>query len=136
MTERLQKFLAGAGVASRRKAEEMVAAGRVMVNGVVVREMGTRVDPKADHVLVDGRAVETGASERYILLYKPPGCVTTLSDPQGRPTVARYLTGVTERVFPGSIGTPRARCSSRPTVNWPTVSRTPATGTSAPTSSR
>jgi 23S rRNA pseudouridine2605 synthase len=100
MTERLQKFLAGAGVASRRKAEEMVAAGRVSVNGVVVREMGTRVDPKSDHVVVDGRTIETGASERYILLYKPPGCVTTLSDPQGRPTVARYLTGVQERVFP------------------------------------
>ena len=100
MTERLQKFLAGAGVASRRKAEELVAAGRVSVNGVVVREMGTRVDPAADHVVVDGRVVETATGDRYILLYKPPGCVTTLSDPQGRPTVARYLVGVSERVFP------------------------------------
>ena len=136
MTERLQKFLAGAGVASRRKAEEMVAAGRVSVNGVVVREMGTRVDPGIDHVAVDGRTIETGASERYILLYKPPGCVTTLSDPQGRPTVARYLTGSRNGSSPsaGSTGTPRARCSSRPTVNWPTGSRIPATATSAPTS--
>jgi 23S rRNA pseudouridine2605 synthase len=100
MTERLQKFLAGAGVASRRKAEELVAAGRVSVNGVVVREMGTRVDPAADLVVVDGRPVETESRARYILLYKPPGCVTTLSDPQGRPTVAQYLEGVTERVFP------------------------------------
>jgi 23S rRNA pseudouridine2605 synthase len=100
MTERLQKFLAGAGVASRRKAEEMVAAGRVSVNGVVVKEMGTRVDPAVDLVVVDGRPIETGARDRYLMLYKPPGCVTTLSDPQGRPTVARYLVGVTERVFP------------------------------------
>ncbi|MGA8893364.1 MAG: pseudouridine synthase [Anaeromyxobacteraceae bacterium] len=98
--ERLQKFLAGAGVASRRKAEELVLAGRVKVNGKVVREMGTRVDPAVDHVEVDGRAVETQARARYILLYKPPGCVTTLSDPQGRPTVAQYLGNVSERVFP------------------------------------
>jgi 23S rRNA pseudouridine2605 synthase len=100
MMERLQKFLAGAGVASRRKAEELVLAGRVSVNGVVVKEMGTKVDPEIDQVVVDGRPVETGARHRYILLYKPPGCVTTLSDPEGRPTVARYLTGVTQRVFP------------------------------------
>ena len=100
MTERLQKFLAGAGIASRRKAEELVAAGRVSVNGVVVKEMGTKVDPEIDQVVVDGRPVETGARHRYILLYKPPGCVTTLSDPEGRPTVAQYLTGVSQRVFP------------------------------------
>jgi 23S rRNA pseudouridine2605 synthase len=100
VSERLQKFLAGAGVASRRKAEELVLAGRVKVNGKVVREMGTRVDPVADHVEVAGRVVETQARARYILLYKPPGCVTTLSDPQGRPTVAQYLGNVSERVFP------------------------------------
>jgi 23S rRNA pseudouridine2605 synthase len=100
VTERLQKFLAGAGVASRRKAEELVAAGRVSVNGVVIREMGTRVDPAVDLVVVDGHPVEAATRARYILLYKPPGCVTTLSDPEGRPTVARYLAGVTERVFP------------------------------------
>jgi 23S rRNA pseudouridine2605 synthase len=99
-TERLQKFLAGAGVASRRKAEELVAAGRVQVNGVVIKEMGTRVDPSRDLVVVDGKPVDTGGRTRYLLLYKPPGCVTTLSDPQGRPTVARYLAGVKERVFP------------------------------------
>jgi 23S rRNA pseudouridine2605 synthase len=100
VTERLQKFLASAGVASRRKAEEMVAAGRVKVNGEVVREMGTRVDPSRDLVVVDDKPVETGGRTRYVLLYKPPGCVTTLSDPQGRPTVARYLGGVKERLFP------------------------------------
>ena len=100
MTERLQKFLAGAGVASRRKAEELVAAGRVSVNGQVVREMGTRVDPSRDLVVVDGKPVASAGRTRYLLLYKPPGCVTTLSDPQGRPTVAQYLGGVAERVFP------------------------------------
>ncbi len=100
MKERLQKYLAGAGVASRRKAEELVAAGRVQVNGVVVTEMGTRVEPGRDLVLVDGRPVEGPTRDRYLLLYKPPGCVTTLSDPQGRPTVAQYLGGVKERVFP------------------------------------
>jgi 23S rRNA pseudouridine2605 synthase len=100
MSERLQKYLAGAGVASRRKAEELVAAGRVSVNGKVVTEMGTRVDPGVDLVVVDGQPVEVQSRNRYILLYKPPGCVTTLSDPQGRPTVAQYLGGVKERVFP------------------------------------
>jgi 23S rRNA pseudouridine2605 synthase len=100
VSERLQKFLAGAGVSSRRKAEELVAAGRVSVNGKVVTEMGTRVDPGTDLVVVDGQPIEVQSRSRYILLYKPPGCVTTLSDPQGRPTVAQYLGGVKERVFP------------------------------------
>jgi 23S rRNA pseudouridine2605 synthase len=100
VSERLQKFLAGAGIASRRKAEEIVAAGRVSVNGKVVTEMGTRVDPGTDLVVVDGKPIEVQGKTRYILLYKPPGCVTTLSDPQGRPTVAQYLGGVKERVFP------------------------------------
>jgi 23S rRNA pseudouridine2605 synthase len=99
MSERLQKFLAGAGVASRRKAEQLVLEGRVSVNGKVVTEMGTRVE-SGDLVVVDGKPVETEARVRYLLLYKPPGCVTTLSDPQGRPTVAQYLGGVKERVFP------------------------------------
>lgn len=100
MTERLQKFLAGAGVASRRKAELLITAGRVSVNGKTVTELGTLVDPVADHVEVDGKAVRARTGTRYLLLYKPPGCVTTLSDPQGRPTVAQYLQGVGDRVFP------------------------------------
>ncbi len=98
--ERIQKYLARAGVASRRKAEELVAAGRVQVNGKVVRELGSKVDPVRDLVAVDGRPVERPETQCYYLLYKPPGCVTTLSDPQGRPTAASYLTGVRERVFP------------------------------------
>ena len=90
----------GAGVASRRRAEALIAEGRVRVNGSVVTQPGTVVDPESDHVEVDGRAVSVRQGHRYLLLYKPPGCVTTLSDPQGRPTAAQYLQGIPERVFP------------------------------------
>lgn len=98
--ERLQKFLAGAGVASRRRAEAVIAEGRVQVNGRVVRQPGTRVDPERDLVAVDGAPVARRGSGVYYLLYKPSGCLTTLSDPRGRPTVRDYLGGVRERVFP------------------------------------
>lgn len=98
--ERLQKFLAGAGVASRRRAEALIAEGRVQVNGQVVRQAGTRVDPRRDLVAVDGKLVSRRGGELYYLLYKPSGCLTTLSDPQGRPTARDYLGGVGERVFP------------------------------------
>lgn len=98
--ERLQKFLAAAGVASRRKAEALIAEGRVQVNGRVVRELGTRVDPERDLVAVDGAPVARREQQAWYLLYKPGGCLTTLSDPQGRPTVRDYLSGVRERVFP------------------------------------
>jgi 23S rRNA pseudouridine2605 synthase len=97
---RLQKFLAGAGVASRRKAEEFITSGRVKVNGAVVKELGSKIDPARDLVVVDGTPVERRSKRRYLMLYKPPGCVTTLSDPQGRPTARGYLQGVAERVFP------------------------------------
>jgi 23S rRNA pseudouridine2605 synthase len=98
--QRLQKVLAQAGVASRRKAEELIASGRVTVNARTVTELGTKVDPARDLVTVDGKLVSAPEEHRYYLLYKPPGCVTTLSDPQGRPTAAAYLQGVKERVFP------------------------------------
>ena len=100
MTERLQKFLASAGIASRRKAEEIIVAGRVTVNSKRVTELGTKVEPGKDLVAVDGKLVSGPEEHRYLLLYKPSGCVTTLSDPQGRPTAAAYLAGVKERVFP------------------------------------
>jgi 23S rRNA pseudouridine2605 synthase len=99
MTERLQKFLASAGVASRRKAEELITSGRVTVNSKRVTELGTKVDER-DLVAVDGQLVSARDEQRYFLLYKPSGCVTTLSDPQGRPTAASYLGNVKERVFP------------------------------------
>jgi 23S rRNA pseudouridine2605 synthase len=98
--ERLQKFLARAGVASRRKAEELIAAGRVTINSQRVSEMGARVDAARDLVAVDGKHVSAPDEHRYYLLYKPSGCVTTLSDPEGRPTAAAYLHGVGARVFP------------------------------------
>lgn len=98
--ERLQKFLAGAGVASRRGAEALIVEGRVQVNGRVVRELGTRVDPERDLVAVDGRPVVAPPAGAHYLLYKPSGCLTTLSDPQGRPIAREYLVGVEERVFP------------------------------------
>jgi 23S rRNA pseudouridine2605 synthase len=98
--QRLQKFLSAAGVTSRRKAEALMAAGRVTVNGAPARAPGTKVDPARDLVVVDGKPVGRPEGQRYFLLYKPAGCVTTLSDPEGRPTAASYLVGVKERVFP------------------------------------
>jgi 23S rRNA pseudouridine2605 synthase len=97
---RLQKFLAQAGVSSRRKAEALIASGRVRVNEVPATALGTKVDPDRDRVTVDGRAVTARAERVHYLLYKPPGCVTTASDPEGRPTAQAYLAGVPERVFP------------------------------------
>ena len=88
---RLQKFLARAGVASRRHAEELIAAGRVTVNGVRVTEMGVKVDPAADVVAVDGAPVALPEENATFLLHKPAGYVTTMSDPQGRPTVAALM---------------------------------------------
>jgi 23S rRNA pseudouridine2605 synthase len=99
-SERLQKFLASAGLASRRKAEELIVQGRVKVNQATVTTLGTKVDPERDLVTVDGKLVSTPESRAYYLLYKPPGCVTTASDPEGRPTVLDYVRGVKERVFP------------------------------------
>jgi 23S rRNA pseudouridine2605 synthase len=100
MEQRLQKFLASAGVASRRKAEELIVQGRVKVNETLATKLGTKVDPARDLVTVDGRLVSTPDARAYYLLYKPPGCVTTASDPEGRPTALDYLRGVKERVFP------------------------------------
>ncbi|HSN14869.1 MAG TPA: pseudouridine synthase, partial [Anaeromyxobacteraceae bacterium] len=98
--ERLQKYLAASGVASRRKAEELIVAGRVVVNGKAVRELGSKIDPAKDLVSVDGKPILRNEARAYYLLYKPSGCVTTASDPQGRPTALEYLRGVRERVFP------------------------------------
>jgi len=89
--ERLARFLAHAGVASRRHAEELIAAGRVQVNGVVVTEQGTRIAPTRDKVSVDGKIVETVSKQVYLMLHKPMGYVSTASDPQGRPTVLDLL---------------------------------------------
>lgn len=100
MEVRLQKLIAGTGLASRRKAEEMIAAGRVTVNGKIVRELGTKVDAAKDHVKVDGRHIRSAQPYVYVLLHKPKNVMSTLHDPEGRPTVKEFLPGVTVRVFP------------------------------------
>src|SRR5438105_12249946 len=89
--ERLSRFLAHAGIASRRHAEELIAAGRVQVNGVTVTTQGARIDPGHDKVSVDGKPVAAPARHVYILLHKPIGYVATARDPQGRPTVLDLL---------------------------------------------
>jgi 23S rRNA pseudouridine2605 synthase len=97
--ERLQKILAGAGLASRRKAEELILQGRVSVNGKTVTEMGTRADPDKDHIKVDGKLVRAARRRIYILLNKPRKVVSTVSDPQGRIKVTD-LVKVKERLYP------------------------------------
>src|SRR5450756_1700065 len=89
--QRLQKVMARAGVASRRHCEELIEAGRVSVNGEVVDSLGAKVDPGSDVVAVDGRVLDLGVTHAYFALYKPAGYVTTMSDPQGRRTIASFL---------------------------------------------
>lgn len=88
---RLQKFLARAGVASRRGSEDLMSAGRVSVNGVVTTELGAKVDPATDEVRVDGKPVFLADEAVYLALNKPAGVVTTMDDPYGRPTVAALV---------------------------------------------
>lgn len=89
--DRLQKILAQAGIASRRKAEEIILEGRVQVNGNVVKELGTRHDPHKDHIRVDGKLLHGPEQQRYYMLNKPRGYVTTLDDPEKRPTVMQLM---------------------------------------------
>ncbi len=101
--ERLQKILAAAGVASRRKAEELILAGRVQVNGQVVTEMGAKADAGRDHIRVDGKLLQGPEKLRYFMLNKPKGYVTTVNDPEGRHTVMEFFRGRGrggERVYP------------------------------------
>ncbi len=98
--ERLQKILAHAGFASRRKAEALIESGHVTVNGKVIRELGSKANIDEDLIQVDGRTVRETEDKVYYVLYKPAGCVTTLSDPEDRPTIKRYLEHVPERVYP------------------------------------
>jgi 23S rRNA pseudouridine2605 synthase len=100
MLERLQKILAHAGIASRRKAEQLIEQGHVELNGKVVRELGTKADLATDVVRVNGQAIAETEDKVYHVLYKPAGCVTTLADPEGRRTIKEYLTTIPERVYP------------------------------------
>jgi 23S rRNA pseudouridine2605 synthase len=98
--ERLQKIIAAAGVASRRKAEELITAGRVTLNGEIVTELGTKADSEHDKISVDGTPLPRREAFLYFVLYKPKGYVTTVSDPQGRPTVMDLMKNIPERVYP------------------------------------
>lgn len=97
---RLNKFLAQAGVASRREADRMITEGRVTVNNTVVEELGIQIDPRMDAVRVDGRKIKKERQEFYLLLNKPTGYLVTLKDPFNRPTVLELLPKLKKRVFP------------------------------------
>ena len=99
MTMRLQKFLAQGGIASRRKAEEYITAGRVSVNGKVVRELGTSVEEK-DRITFDGKPVKLADEFTYLVMNKPAGVMTTMRDPEGRPTIVKLLPKGAPRIVP------------------------------------
>ncbi len=98
--ERLQKIIAAAGIASRRKAEELITAGLVSINGQTVTELGTKADPDTDHIRVNGKLLKGAQRHVYYMMNKPKGHVTTANDPQGRPTVMDLLHNVGARVYP------------------------------------
>jgi 23S rRNA pseudouridine2605 synthase len=98
--ERLQKILAHAGIASRRHAEELIAEGHVQVNGQTITTPGFKADPARDHIRVDGKLLHGAERLRYFLLNKPRGFVTTVSDPEGRPTVMQFFAKLGERLYP------------------------------------
>lgn len=97
---RLNKFIASTGLCSRRKADELIAAGEVRVNGKTISELGLQVNPTQDTIFVKNKPVQMPAEKVYILFYKPTQVMTTMSDPQGRPSVADYVAHLKYRVFP------------------------------------
>lgn len=100
MQERLQKIISSAGITSRRSAEAMITSGRVAVNGQIITELGSKADPETDKITVDGKPVSIPKKRIYLLLNKPAGYVTTLSDPGGRPVVTELLKEIPERLYP------------------------------------
>ncbi|MBX9470499.1 pseudouridine synthase [Microcella sp.] len=98
-SERLQKVLAAAGVASRRVSEQLIAAGRVTVNGEVVSELGSRVEPESDLVAVDGVAIQLDPTKRYIMFNKPTGVVSSMADEGGKPDLSTVAAQFDERLF-------------------------------------
>ncbi|MBI4699589.1 MAG: rRNA pseudouridine synthase [Deltaproteobacteria bacterium] len=97
--QRLQRIIAAAGLASRRAAEQLILAGRVRLNGRVVQELGVRADPGRDRIEVDGRRLHP-EPRAYVVLHKPRAVVSTMSDPQGRPTVAQLVRDASRRLLP------------------------------------
>jgi len=100
MPERLQKIIAAAGITSRRSAEKLISSGAVSVNGQIVTELGTKADPERDHIRVNGKLLHGAERQIYLLMNKPKGYVTTVRDPEGRPTVMDLLRGIRVRVYP------------------------------------
>jgi 23S rRNA pseudouridine2605 synthase len=103
MQERLQKLIAAAGLASRRHAEQLITAGEVTINGKVVTELGTKADPETDHIKVRGKLINPSLERRervYVLLNKPRGYLSSVSDPEGRPTVMELLPASLGRLYP------------------------------------
>src|SRR5580765_7649865 len=98
--DRLQKIISAAAIASRRKAEQFITQGLVSVNGQVVTELGSKADLEHDHIRVNGKLLHAAERHVYLLMNKPKGYVTTLSDPEKRPTVSQLLHGVGARVYP------------------------------------
>jgi len=99
-SERLQKIIAAAGIASRRSAEKLITSGAVSVNGTMITELGSKADPQRDHIRVNGKLLHGAERQVYLLMNKPKGYVTTVSDPEGRPTVMDLLRGIRARVYP------------------------------------
>ena len=116
MLVRLQKLLSQANVTSRRKGEELIQSGRVTVNGKVIRELGSKADPDKDRIEVDGKRIEPKQPKIAVLLYKPDGYITSMKDPEGRPTVTQLVDSIPARLFPArsnsrsSRAPPRAVC--------------------------
>jgi|ERR1700746_311438 23S rRNA pseudouridine2605 synthase len=98
--QRLQKIIAAAGIASRRKAEALITGGAVSVNGHTITELGTKADPERDFIRVNGKLLRKAQRHVYVVLNKPKGYVTTVRDPEGRPTVMELVRGVRARVYP------------------------------------
>jgi 23S rRNA pseudouridine2605 synthase len=97
---RLNKYIAECGIASRRKADELIADGSVQVNGKKVYELGMRVNPTEDRVVVKGKPIKAESMKLYIMFHKPKNVVTTMEDPEGRPTIAQFFERLPVRVFP------------------------------------
>lgn len=100
MLERLQKIISRAGTASRRKAEELILKGRVAVNGEIITELGSKADAKKDTITVEGRRIEPFLPRMVVLLNKPDGYITSMRDPEGRPTVAKLVDHFPVRLYP------------------------------------
>lgn len=98
--ERLQKIIAAAGITSRRKAEDLIVSGRVAVNGQTVTQLGAKADLEHDHIRVDGKLLRAPERHVYLLVNKPRGYVTSVTDPEGRPTIMDVVRGIGARVYP------------------------------------